>query len=268
MAIPCKDLTLHRSSWVLLNRDWCRFSSTDPGYSTPGRHTVSCPFCGVAWRSAAQYARGLPLRGKIYLTKTEKRIHELVADYPLLAELTYRPNTKTVWGNLFLNDVAAKFLQYGRLTNRQIEAVENTLFYLMREETKREQAIEAKRRYRAHLEALEASMRAQMEALGESLAPEGAQVVVGTVEKVWTPERHADALEAPLPKMLLRADQGFTVEVSVPKVLREALKLSRLVGRRVELHARLRRQSDDWTAAWGSNPLQKTSLLPSNAALL
>lgn len=256
MAIPCKDRARHRfTAWEVLDRNWCRESNSSPGWPTPGTHTLTCSACHVAWRSRAKYAAELPTMENA--NPIARKIAELVDEYPRLAELTYwshRSALAGVHGTKFLHSVGIQLTERGSLSDKQVVVADKVIddwVWKLNEKAEREAAI-----------------RAYLEALGESLAPEGPQVVVGTVERVWTPERHADALEDPLPKMLLRADQGFTVEVTVPKVLRRALKPSRLVGWRVELHAHLKRKSGDWTAAWGSHPLQKTALLPSNGVLL
>lgn len=254
MAIPCKDRARHRpTAWAVLDRNWCRESSYSQGWPTPGAHTLACSVCHVAWRSRAKYADELPTVEDA--NPIARRIAELVEEYPRLVELTYWNQPAALAGaNPFLRSVGTRLTSGSTLSGKQILVADKIIDgWVWQLNEAAEQA---------------AVMRARREALGERLAPVGPQVVVGTVEKVWTPERHADALVDPLPRMELRADQGFTVEVTVPKVLRQALKPSRLVGRRVELHAKLKRNPDDWTMAWGSNPLQRTALLPSNAALL
>jgi hypothetical protein len=255
MAIPCRSRIEHRPDWVLLDRDWCRTSAVPDGWPTPGWHTVSCPWCTRAWRSRAKYARELPLvhhRPSEAVDWVSRRITAVCEEHPLVAELTYNTEIQALAGTdwpfvsvRFLHDVALHFNRTGQLSAKQLDAVERVV------QAKVSKANEAAAQQRRE----EAALRA----LGARLAPEGKGVVVGTVDRAWLAATEGTET---VPKMVLRADEGYTVEVTIPAVIRrQLLHLQDLVGRRVSLHATLRRQRDDWTAAWGSRPTHLSKLL-------
>lgn len=254
MAIPCRDRVGHRPEWVLLDCNWCRLNSRDPGWPTPGRHTVSCKICRVAWRSTAKYVEQLPtLVLAEYIDPVQDRINDLCQRHPLVTELTYHIEWSALAGLdfsghsvSFLHSVANRFVVDGRLTDRQLSAVEHIV---------REKIYLANRKQAEH-----ESLRAREVSYGTRLAPQGQQIVIGRVERVWRATQASDA-GSPVWKMLMRADDGFTVESTIPAGFLRALKPHRLIGRRIELHARLSRQSSDWSAAWGSYPKRSCALL-------
>jgi hypothetical protein len=262
MAIPCRDLTGHRSSWVVLGRDVCRLSGQPElgEWATPGTSTLLCTVCRVAWRSSAKYVAELPdLHPAPPPDPVPGRIAELVEQRPLLAELTYRSEHGALAGEdfpfnsvRFLHDVARRFLRVGRLSEPQIEAC----CAIIAQRIERANEVDRQRR----------AAEAARDVLGERLAPEGDQEVQGVVERAWELPAPEDGLSPPTSRMLLRAERGFTVEVTVPAVIRRALQerglaLTGLVGQQVVLHAKLRRRPDDLTAAWGRYPKPTSKLV-------
>lgn len=256
-AKKCESPEEHRLEWVVLSRDWLRYDNRSRGYSTPGHHTLFCPPCNRAWRTTAQYVRDIPDvgSGTVYLNSTEQKIQDFVQAHPGLAELV-QPEHPIVRGDRFLGSVSTQLLRWGSLSDKQVNAAERVLARARSEW----EVMEAVRQEREQQRVRAETMRKAEEAsYGDRLVPEGKQVVRGEVQRVWTEDVGPDTQRA-VPKMLLRADQGFLVECTVPKVL-VPKTLDLLVGRRIELHARLARKADDWAYAYGRYPLPKSCLL-------
>lgn len=126
----------------------------DQGYRFAGSTVGGCGHCGARIRYAAlmthRNGRDMLYVGEICLENrffdmtaarfqelrkaaalnrervaTADRIADLVEDHPLLAELTY-PQIED-WAGGFVSDVAYKFRRDGRLSERQIEAVESAI---------------------------------------------------------------------------------------------------------------------------------------------
>lgn len=250
MAIPCTDREEHRPLyWAVLDREWLRLGSWDPGESTPGTSTLTCRMCKVAWRSKAKYATELP-----DLVKTteawelnQRAIAEIVQIYPLLAELTYwtAPDALACEREPFLHDLGRKLESKGYLTQRQID----TAWLVI-----------TNRIGRANRAQILAGERAdRIRVAGDWLAPEGFQAVVGLVEEAWMEDTPGPGQRR---MMVLRSDQGFRVRGTVPVCLVQGLtSVTELRGRRVELHADLTRSRDDWAVAYARRPRQTSRLL-------
>lgn len=242
MSIPCKERVEHRPSWVVLDLDWCRSSAADLGQSTPGRHTVACQVCHVAWRSTAKYARELPYLGNSF----ELKLIELCREHPLLAELTYHIERDALVNTVtFLISVAEQLVDFGKLSPRQIEIVERIVAEHVARETNRRMAEQA------HRERLRAN--------GLRMAPEGRLRARGTVARAWM-ERFDHRVPS-VPKMIVNYGD-WTSEGTVPAgVARLVDTIEELVGRTVELDAYFRRKEFMSAEAWASRPSVKSCLV-------
>lgn len=258
---PAPHMAAHRLATVnALVADGYRF-----GAGSHGR----CGHCGTRIRYAALMARP-DVREMIYvgetclderfsLTKGEfdalrkaaalnrermakaDRIAAAVDAHPLLAWLTY---PAVLW-NSFLEDVGARFRRDGRLSDRQIEAVERAIV----RDTER-------RAEREVIAAREAAVRAS-----GVLAPEGRVDVEGEVVSVKDREGYMGGTEW---KMVVRTDAGWAAWLTVPSaILNEAMMFLRtpncgwaagLIGHRVAFTATLTRSDRDPLFAFAKRP--------------
>jgi hypothetical protein len=148
------------------------------------------------------------------------RIDAMIAEHPLLAWLTYGQYTIN---NSFLFDVGRKFLLYGELTPRQIEAVERAIIRDTQEDDR----------------------RAAAAAAVTEPAPTGRVVVEGTLATIRT----QDGYYGPTVKMRVVTDAGWAVWCPLPSGLSGANK-----GARVRFTATLTPSDDDPTFAYGKRP--------------
>lgn len=253
----CSSRDQHAHRWVVLARNGAFHPRLQMRWVPSNVSKVWCPACGVAWRTSALYVRELPDADQSMrdLNPREERIAALVDEYPLLAELTYVGNGGTAdQSPTFLADVGRRFLQYGTLTPRQIAASEGAV-----------QRLQARRAQRDEFLAEQAALRAS---LGSAVAPSGRHTVVGLIEAAWredpaeeSTDLHPFGAQYARTRMRVRADEGFSVECTVPaSLLRE--HGDQLNGRRIELPVDLSPKWDAPTEAWGSYPSQKSRLLP------
>lgn len=251
--IACWKPTEHRNLWRVLTRDRLKYHVDDIGFPTPGTSTLLCIGCQVVWRSTAKYIAGIPNHNPLERTgptdSRPEKIADLVALHSLLAELTYDTERGALAGTSpasepFLHNVGMSFVRTGTLSESQLQW-SLTLIRRAIVKANKQQAEQAAQR-----------------ALGPRLAPVGDQVVQGVVEEVWRIGEEAFAQGAPgTPKMRVRADAGWSVEVTVPAVLRRQIEPEALKGRRVEVQAWLRHVPGDYASAWGRNPQQNARLL-------
>jgi hypothetical protein len=250
MTITCWNRDAHRDRWRVLTRDAVKYHQGDLPTATPGRSTLLCTVCQVVWRSGAGYVAEIPDVDQVLPDDNPipARIAGWVAEHPQLAELTYWTEKSALAGTgldsvAFLHDVGQWFCRTGKLSERQLH------WSLVRIDKAVVRANEEQTRQRVH------------DALGMSLAPQGEQVVPGIVEHVWRLPGGTPAGAPGSPKMLVRHEHGWALEVTVPASLRRRVDpVEALVGRRVEVYAHLSR-SPDLTVAWGRNPTQETRLL-------
>lgn len=192
-------------------------------------------FRAMQKRAAEQRAKQLIKQG----------VRETCERHPLVTELTYGPaNPLLNWTdkryNDFLHDVGNRFMRTGKLSEKQIGAVERCIMGAMKY-TARVEESERKR----------AAERAQVEESGVTY-PDGRTTVTGTILMTrWYENDYGETL-----KMTVKDDRGFLVFLSVPNsILAHADK-----GKRVRFDAALTVSPDDGLFGFGKRPT-KASIL-------
>lgn len=179
----------------------------------------------------------------------EERIDELLESHPILQRLLN--NGDDVKGNPFLSDVRRKFADNGRLTDRQIAAVESAF---KRDEQRKQWA-----RERAERDAARAAERRELESNGVK-APEGRVTVEGEIVSIkWHDAspwgcRRTNATGAY--KVVVKTDAGWACWVTLPKGL--DADPNAVKGRRIRLDATLTRSDRDQLFAFGKRPTGAT----------
>jgi hypothetical protein len=256
----CTNRGTHQDMWVVLARNGAERVHVNVDLDgekhfgtrrwVPSNHSsVWCPLCKTSWRTSALYVQNLPDADESMLRKgpIAQRVDVICEEYPLLAELTYLGNGGVADLSPFLLDIGHKLVRYGLLTDRQKISAEGAIIKRMITQAKIDDE------------------HAQLRAENPVLAPNGPLTVVGVIQEVWHEALLNVAEEgATRPRMRVLADEGYTVECTVPAVLlrRHGEEVS---GRRVELPITLSRKRDDPAEAWGRYPSQKARLLPEEA---
>lgn len=166
-------------------------------------------------------------------------VHELCERHPLLTELTYIKSGNELFTgdryNDFLCDVAWKFLRQGKLSEKQINAVERCIRGAM----KYTAILEERDRKRA-------AERSELEAKGVRV-PDGERVTVtGVVLSVKDSENDWGITY----RMTVKSDDGYRINTTVPAaILNEVDK-----GVRVQFDATLNASEDDPMFGFGKRP--------------
>ena len=174
----------------------------------------------------------------------EERIDALVEQHPHLQRLLN--NDAVVQGSLFLSDVRRKFVESGRLTDNQINAVQRAF---EGEERRQKWAAE-----KAERETKWAAEKAALQAAGVE-APEGRVEVEGEIVSIkWHEATYGYGRSAGSYKITVKADAGWSVWATLPSGLdSEGAK-----GRRIKFTATLTRSDRDRTFAFGKRPSNAT----------
>jgi hypothetical protein len=173
----------------------------------------------------------------------EERIDALVEKHPILQRLLN--NGDDVKANTFLVDVRRKFFENGRLTDRQIAAVEGAF---NRDEQRKQWAREKSERQEKW-----AAEKAALRAAGVE-APEGRVEVEGEIVSVkWheTPIGYGRRV-AGCHKIVVKTDAGWSCWATLPSELSSEADSAK--GRRIKFTATLTRSDRDSTFAFGKRP--------------
>jgi len=172
----------------------------------------------------------------------EERIDALVEQHPHLQRLLN--NDAVVQGSLFLSDVRRKFVESGRLTDNQINAVERVF---NAEKQRKQWAAE-----KAERQAQWAAEKASLKAAGVE-APEGRVEFEGEVVACkWHEVGHYRAVGSW--KVTVKTDAGWSVWVTLPSNLVAYASAGSAKGRRLKLTATLTKSDRDSTFAFGKRP--------------
>lgn len=165
--------------------------------------------------------------------KVPSKIEALVSEHPLLAWLTY---PEAVESDAFLEDLGRKLRRDGDLSGRQIEAAEKAIV----RQTERDDA--------------KAAREAAKDALVASgvKVPEGRQTVEGVIVSTKWQENHFSYYGGGSLKMVVRADEGWSVWATVPSSIEG--DADSLKGRRIRFTATLERSDRDDLFAFAKRP--------------
>jgi hypothetical protein len=285
-----------------LMTDPCGRCFSGNGFINAYRHVAGgvcfgCGGLGGMWQAPADVAATIRRRAEESVAKEARRakaaaakarklerqraaakplIDALVDAHPLLAELTYPQQWMGAvchdsWANRlggmesgggWVADIARKLMDTGRLTERQISAVENVI----------RKGVEI-----ANRKAAQDAQRAAEKAAATP-APTGRVTVTGKIVHLkWVEQNHRYGQRTTV-KMLLKSDEGFTVWASMPSSLnrqveqeveaeraaaraekRDPLPLPYSPeGRRVRVTLTLEPKADDPTFAFGARPANAT----------
>lgn len=231
----------HCGQWIRYAAVMQRAESKELVYI--GETCLDNRFTGV---TAAQFKmmrkRAAELRAQ---QRIKTAVHELCEKHPLLVELTYIKSGNPLFTgeryNDFLCDVAWKFVRQGKLSERQINAVERCIRGAM----KYTAAVEASERKRA-------AERQEIKEAGVSF-PDGERVTVtGTVLSVKESENDFGITY----RMTVKSDDGYRVNCTVPSAILDDVDK----GHRVRFDAKLEVSSDDDLFGFGKRPT-KASIL-------
>lgn len=190
--------------------------------------------------TAAQFKQMRKLAANLRAQQRIKTtVYELCERHPLLTELTYIKSGNELFTgdryNDFLCDVAWKFLRKGKLSDKQINAVERCIRGAM----KYTAILEERDRKRA-------AERDELEAKGVRV-PDGERVTVtGVVLSVKESYNNFGTTY----RMTVKSDDGYRINTTVPAaILNEVDK-----GSRVQFDATLNASSDDPMFGFGKRP--------------
>jgi hypothetical protein len=182
----------------------------------------------------------------------EERIDALVEQHPHLQRLLN--NDAVVQGSLFLSDVRRKFVESGRLTDNQINAVQRAF---EGEERRQKWAAE-----KAERETKWAAEKAALQAAGVE-APEGRVEVEGEIVSVKWHESNIGygygRRSAGAYKIVVKTDAGWSCWATLPSEL-AAEGAATAKGRRIQFTATLTRSDRDPTFAFGKRPTHASFL--------
>lgn len=165
---------------------------------------------------------------------------KLLAEYPALWRLydftnDYGWNDGKIY-DAFIGDVASRFKQSGKLTERQIEAVLKAI-------VRADERVARQAKFDAE--------RAELLASGVR-APEGKVAVVGVITSIkWRDSDFGGSY-----KMVVRSDEGWSVWLTLPSALEDA---DAVVGDRVSFNCTIT-ASDDATFGFGKRPTKAVIL--------
>jgi hypothetical protein len=176
----------------------------------------------------------------------EERIDALVEQHPHLQRLLN--NDAVVQGSLFLSDVRRKFVESGRLTDNQINAVQRAF---EGEERRQKWAAE-----KAERETKWAAEKAALQAAGVE-APEGRVEFEGEIVACkWHESQVGWRRVVGSWKVTVKTDAGWSAWVTLPS----GLSAESAKGRRLRLTATLTKSDRDPTFAFGKRPTHASFL--------